>query len=348
MPVLREWLHRLLGAVSRRRADQDLEQELRLHLQLSAEDAQRRGETPQNAARTAGIRSGGLAQTMDALRDQRGLPWLDDVTRDVRHSVRALRRSPTFTTVALLTLALGIGANTAIFSIVNGVILRPLQYPRPEQLVHFTTQFPQAGVMRFWLSPQECTQIRELTRAFSAVGAYTTAEVNITAGERALRVRSAAVDEYLFNALEVQPAYGRPFHIGETDAVGEFISGQPTPQPPPIVILSHELWQAAFGGRPVLGEMVEVHGRRREIIGIMPPGVDVADNRTEIWLPLGLTQSDRQGSNHAVYAIGRLKDGVSLQSAQSELDRARRRRNTFVLPTWPSVRPPSSDDRAAG
>src|SRR5688572_10189463 len=104
MRVLREWLHRIVGSLSRRRRDQELEQELRTHLELAAEQAQRRGETPQNAARTAGILSGRVAQTMEELRDQRGVPWLDDFARDVRHSTRALRRSPTFTTVALLTL----------------------------------------------------------------------------------------------------------------------------------------------------------------------------------------------------------------------------------------------------
>jgi hypothetical protein len=111
---------------------------------------------------------------MDALRDQRGVPWLDDLTRDAHHGVRMLRRTPVFTVVALLTLALGIGANTAIFSIVNGVILRPLDYPKPEQLMYLTTEFPALGLTGNALSVQEYLEFRQINQSFAMVGAYRT------------------------------------------------------------------------------------------------------------------------------------------------------------------------------
>jgi hypothetical protein len=175
---------------------------------------------------------------LEALRDQRGLPWLDDLVSDVRHSVRALRRSPGFTAVALMTLALGVGANTAIFSIVNAVMLRSLGYPQPERLMYLSTQIPSLGLTSFQLSAPEYIQFREINQSFEAVGAYTTAEVNVAAGDLALRVRSAAVDEHLLTALRIPPLQGRLFRSGEADAVGTQKSGEPSPQPPPIVLLS--------------------------------------------------------------------------------------------------------------
>ncbi len=327
---LREALHRVLGMLGRRRPDRELEQELRLHLELAAEDAQRRGDSPQEAVRTAGIRAGGVAETLDELRDQRGLPWLDDVMRDVRHGMRMLRRSPGFTIVAVLTLALGIGANTAIFSIVNGVILRPLGYPQPERLMYLTSHFPAAGATGLGLSHPEYVEFRQMNRSFAHVGIFTTGrsnttgggagswtgEVNLTAGDRPLRARSAAVDDHLLKALAVQATQGRLFGSGETDAM----AARPGLGGPPIAILSHELWQTAFAGRPLVGLTVNVDGRPHDVIGIMPPGVDLMDSRPEVWLPIGVHPAIRQIRNsHVLNVIGRLRDGVTPQAAQREL-----------------------------
>ena len=154
MRVIREWILRLWGTLLPSRRDTDLEEELRLHLSLATEDARRRGLPAADSARAARIDAGGAAQAMDALRDQRGVTWLDDLARDVRHGLRTLRRTPVFTAVALLTLALAVGANTAIFSILNGVILRPLDYPKPEQLMYLTTEFPALGLTENPLSVQ--------------------------------------------------------------------------------------------------------------------------------------------------------------------------------------------------
>lgn len=245
----------------------------------------------------------------------------DHSGQDIRYAVRSLLRAPVFTVITILTLALGIGANTAIFSIVNGVILRPLGYSKPEQLMYLTTRFPAFGFDQFWVSPPEYLEFRELNQSFSAVGAFTTGEVNLTAGDRPMRVRSATVNEDQQNALGVQPAAGRLFAKGETDVTGPPPApGQPPLIPPQVVILSHDLWQSAFGSGPMVGQMVEVNGLRREVIGVMPRGVDVMDNRTEIWLPLGLNPGNRQNrGSHFLYMIGRLKDGTSEQQANTEL-----------------------------
>jgi putative ABC transport system permease protein len=330
MTTHREWIQRVRGTLRPGRSDADLEEELRLHLEMAGEDARRRGVPAAESARTARLRSGSVVPAIDALRDQRGLPWLDDLRRDVRHGLRSLRRSPGFTAVALVTLALGIGANTAIFSILNGVILRPLDYPRPEQLMRLTGHFPVAGSTGTGLSHPEYVEFREMNRSFAHVGAFTTGggtvgggggawsgEVNVRAGDRPLRVRSAAVDHHLLSALGVQPAHGRFFAPGETDAMAD----RPGLGGPPLAILSHELWQSAFGGQPIVGTVVQVDGRPHDVIGIMPPDVDLVDSRPEIWLPLGMHPVIRQiRTSHVLNVIGRLKDGVTHEAARTELN----------------------------
>ncbi len=249
---------------------------------------------------------------------------MDAALQDLRHALRGLLRTPAFTVITVLTLALGIGANTAIFSIVNGVILQPLGYPQPDQLMFLTSRFPAQGFDEFWVSPPEFFEFREINQSFAAVGAYTTGEVNLMAGERPRRVRSAQVTDDLLTALGLKAAQGRLFAPGETDAPSPsspLPPGTPPPQPPRVAILSHELWQSAFGGQPVLGQMVEVNGISREVIGVLPPGGDVMDARAEIWLPLGLNPANRQNrGSHFLYLVGRLRDGVSPAQARAELD----------------------------
>jgi putative ABC transport system permease protein len=258
--------------------------------------------------------------------DLRYSHWIEELLQDLRLSVRLLLRSPGFALIVIFTLTLGIGANTAIFSLVNSVILRPFPYPKPDQLMYLTTQFPTLGFLQFWVSPPEYMEFQEINQSFSNVGAFTTGEVNLTAGDRPLRVRSANVDEHLLNSLGVKPAQGRLFGKGETDVTGPPPTpgappAGPPPTPPALAILSSELWQTAFGGRPMIGQTVEVNGAKREVIGIMPPATDVMDNRTQIWLPLGLNRANRQNrGNHYLFVIGRLKDGVAAESAQRELN----------------------------
>jgi predicted permease len=324
MARLRELIRRIWGTLRRNPGDAQLEREIQAHLELAADELQRHGRSREEAMRAARLRHGSVAQTMDAMRDQRGVSWLDDLARDVRHGLRVLGQSPTFTIVAILTLALGIGANTAIFSVVNGVILRPLAYPKPQQLMHLTTRFGAAGFNDkwFWVSAPEYLELRELNQSFSAVGAYIIGEANLTADDRPRRVRAAYVDDHLLAALGVQPERGRLFGEGETDVTGPPPErGQPAPLAPPIAILSHDLWQTAFGSQPIIGKTVEVDARQYSVIGVLPPGADLMDRGTEVWLPLGLNPANRQlRANHYLSLIARLKDGVTPRSAQLELD----------------------------
>jgi putative ABC transport system permease protein len=244
---------------------------------------------------------------------------MDGLVRDVRHGVRNLLRSPGFALVTLLTLALGIGANTAIFSVVNAVILRPLAYPQPDRLVYISSQFPPLGFDQFWVSAPEFLELQERTRAFSAVGAFTTGQANLSAPDRPRRVNSASGTVELFKALRVNPLHGRIFDVPET-----------RPNGASTAMLSYELWQSAFGGQAeVVGSQVDINGRRRTIVGIMPPKFDVADSHAEVWLPLVIDPANRQGrGGHFLYLIGRLADGVTFASAQAELE--------TLLEGWPS------------
>jgi putative ABC transport system permease protein len=236
---------------------------------------------------------------------------MDSFIRDVRHAVRNLVRTPGFTIVTILTLALGIGANTAIFSVVNAVILRPLGYPRPERLIFISSQFPQLGFDQFWISPPEFMEFQERTRAFSSVGAFASGQANLTAPDRPRRVNVVQASYDLFKTLGVSPLQGRTFEIAET-----------RPNGAPVTILSYELWTSAFGGSPsIVGSQVEVNGVRRTVVGVMPPQFDVADQRAELWNPLVLNPANRQNrGSHFLYLIGRLADGASLTSANAELE----------------------------
>src|SRR5215813_9531062 len=251
---------------------------------------------------------------------QKCISFFEDLVQDLLCTIRSLAKSSGFTAVVVATLALGIGANAAIFTIVRGVLLRHLDYPRPDQLMCLSAESPAIGGTRNALSAPEYAEFRQMNQSFAAVGAYatgrtayTTGEVNLTAGDRPLRVRSISVDAHLLKVLSIQPEQGRFFSDEETTRwIGML--------PPPIAILSHELWRTAFGGRPLVGLKAEIEGRPHEIAGIMPPGADVMDNHTQVWSPLWLPPNTaRQRGAHVLYVIARLKDGVTAKVAQTEL-----------------------------
>ena len=320
MTVLRYFFRRLRALWRSDEIHDEIAEEMRFHIELRAEENVRCGMAPEEARREAERQFGRFSRIKEQGYDVRGGRWLEATWQDLRYGARTLLKRPGFTLAAVLTLALGIGANTAIFTIVHGVLLRPLDYPKPDQLMYLTAEAPAIGGARNALSVPEYTEFRQMNQSFAAVGAYstggaayTTGEVNVTAGDRPLRVRSISVDAHLLKALSIQPEQGRFFSDEETARWTGTL-------PPPIAILSHELWRTAFGGRPLVGQKVEIEGRPHEIVGIMPPGADVMDNHTQVWLPLWLHPNmARQRRAHVLYVIARLKDGVTAGMAQTEL-----------------------------
>ncbi len=245
----------------------------------------------------------------------------DDLRQDLRYSMRQLARNPGFAAAAIVTLGVGIGANSAVFSVVNGVLLEPLPYESPEELVTVSTAFPTMGFDQFWMSPPEYFELREWNEAFEEIGAYRVGAASIETLDRPLRVSSAVVSWSFFTTLGVRADLGRTF-LEEEDRIGA----------EPTVILSHGLWERGFGADPaILGSTVRVSGQASTVIGVLPEGFDIEDAGVDIWRPLNLLQAvdpsdhvNRRG-NHFMNVVARVRDGVTPELVRADLERLQQR-----------------------
>jgi putative ABC transport system permease protein len=229
--------------------------------------------------------------------------------QDLHFALRMLRKSPGFTAVALATLALGIGANSAIFSVVNGVLIQPLPYRQPNQLVYLYSQFPGLGFDEFWISPPEFRELQERAHSFSAIGAWRTGRVNVAGTESSVRVTSAIVSAEFFTALGVQPLVGRAFTTEED-----------RPNGPAVAVISHGLWQRAFGADPQLvGNRVQIDGAPTTITGVMPEGFDIEDAHVDVWTPVQIGPHPTNRGSHYLHLVARLAPGVTIDRARTEL-----------------------------
>ncbi|HEX3526758.1 MAG TPA: ABC transporter permease [Thermoanaerobaculia bacterium] len=242
--------------------------------------------------------------------------------QDLRFAGRLLVRSPGLSLVIILTLALGIGANAAIFSVVNGVLLSPLPYPQSDRLMSIYSQFPGLGFDRFWVSAPELIEFRERATRFDGVGAYRTVEVNLEGQDQPLRVQAAVVSAGLFTVLGVHPERGRVFTPQED-----------LPNAEKVIVLGDGLWRRAFGGDSgIVGRRVKVSGQQRTILGVMPPKFDIAGEHVEAWIPLAIDPANPGGrGSHSLFLVGRLRSGANLAQAQSELQ--------GLLVRWKQERP---------
>lgn len=236
---------------------------------------------------------------------------MSELLANARYALRALARAPGFATVTVLTLALGIGANSAIFSVLNGVVLRPLPYGQPDELVRVASRFPGLGFDKFWISPPEFFELRERMSGFASIGAYRTGMTSVGGTDAPLRTTSAWATHDLFETLGVRPLLGRPF--SEEEAL---------PDAERVNVLSWSLWQTAFGGDPsIVGRTILVNGFESRVTGVMPRGFDVADAGVQIWIPAGIDPANRQNrGSHVLDVVARLAPGVTLAQARAELD----------------------------
>jgi putative ABC transport system permease protein len=315
MRQLRAWFLRLGGLFRKQRRDHDLAAEMESPLQLHMEDNQRAGMSPAHAHRQAFMKLGGIEQTKELYRDRRGLPLLETLFHDMRFAFRLLRKNPGFTAIAVLTLALGMGATTTIFSAVNSVLLRPLPYQNQDRLLRVEETHPGAPGVGVTFSSLGLTyatflDLEHETKTIENVAAYREWAFNVTGGSEPQQVSGALVSGNFFAALGSQPFLGRTIHP-EDDQVG----GNNR-----VVVLSYALWQSRFGGDPkTLGQTVKVNAESFTVIGIMPLGF-AYPHQSEMWCPLvpgGNLHGNRRA--HLLTVLVDRKRGESMGSVQGEL-----------------------------
>src|SRR5688572_6312797 len=236
-----------------------------------------------------------------------GARMVSNVLRDARYSLRQLRKSPGFSVVAILTLAIGIGAASAMFSVVNGVILRPLPYPQSETLVRVVEIVPQFG--RFSVAPATFLDWRAQNAVFERIAAYSGGSGTFVDASGPERLASGAVSWDLFELLRVAPALGRGFRP-EEDMPGKAN----------VIVLSHSLWQRRFGGDPgVLGRSISLNGAPCTIVGVMPAGFSFPSRQIEYWMPIALNPANATRGGHFLGVVARLKQGVTVARADAEM-----------------------------
>src|SRR5215831_3709870 len=262
--MVREWIHRLWGSLRPRTREREMEEELRHHLELAAERMQ--------SPRAARIEYGNVAQAMDLMRDQRGLPWMDNLFSDLRYGCRALLKSPGFTALAAAIMALGIGANTAVFSVVNTVLLKPLSYHEPDRIVTLTNPWtngdaPSPLAVKL-VSIPNFQDWHDQSSSFEAMAFYYSWEAPVMPGTTAEYARVTKVSPEFLRVFAVEPVIGRSFTTEEAKpgTGGAFL------------MISYPYWQSHFGGDPrVLGRTVRIYNRVGTIVGVLPAGFGFPD-----------------------------------------------------------------------
>lgn len=304
--IWRIWWKRLRGTFRRADGDAELSAELESHLRMHAEDGVRAGLTPDEARRRAKLRLGGVEQTKEAVREQRRLPVLETLLQDLRFAARMLRKHAGYTGVEVLTLALGIGATTAIFSVVYGVLLRPLEYRNPEQIVRMW-EVDAAGSESNLADPN-FVDLRTQNQSLLGMAEYAGGVESVGSGGESRLARVTNVSEDFFGVMGVQPVMGRGFAAEERKE-----------NAPIVALVSYAYWRNTLGAPADLSKVkLRVESQAAPVVGVMPAGFQYPDG-TDIWLPREVYGPDLSRTAHNWRVVGRLKDGVQLGAAKAEL-----------------------------
>lgn len=323
MKALRVWVSRIAGLFGKERRDRELADEIESNLQLHIEDNLRAGMTQEEARRQALVKLGGVEAAKESYRERRGIPLLETFWQDIRYGLRMLAKARGFTAVAVLTLAVGIGANTAIFSLLNAVLIRSLPYEDPGQLVNVYTpshDLANVPIEAFGPSNGDFFDIQRQAHSFSAITLFDQEWFNLSAQGPAQRVSGVFVLPNFFSTFGVSPAFGRGIESADTEQGRQYVA-----------VISYSLWQSAFGGSAqVLGKSVTLDGQIYHVIGVMPASFGYPSGnempysntgKTQVWLPWAMTPQEKtERDNSTATAVARLRPGVTLAQAQAEMN----------------------------
>jgi predicted permease len=318
MTRLRILFHRLLGLFLRRKLERELEEEIRSHLEMQIEENLRQGMSLEEAQRAARLRFGGVEQVKEAYRDKSRLGWIENLGQDLRYGARILMKKPGFTLTAVITLALGIGGNTAIFSLMDAVLLKSLPVERPEQL-HFIAR---AGARdaKGDAPPYPCFErFRDQNKSFAGMAAFSDFNARVTIDGQAEEALGQSVSGNYFSLLGVQPLLGRTLTPADDSIAGE---GGPDGL---VAVISYNYWTRRFGRNPdVIGKAAQIGARSVTIVGVTPPGFYGLYPGAEMnfSVPMAIAGAEELAEKHSWYfeAVGRLKPGVPVEQARTDLD----------------------------
>jgi putative ABC transport system permease protein len=306
---------RRLAALFTRQSIDDIDKELRLHVDLLAQEYERDGMEPAEARRAALRRFGNVLHLRERGLDVRGFPMFEAVLHDAKYGLRGLLRTPVFATTVVLTLAVGIGANTAIFSLVHGFLLRPLPFPEADRLVELYETIP--GHSRAAVSPANWLDWQRESRSFESFAAWNMAQATLTGTDEPMRMSGQKISAELFRVMGVDPLVGRTF-TEEDDRPGAA----------PVAIVSHRLWRQTFGeDAGIVGKPVELDGVSHRIVGVMRPEFQLIMRDIDYWVPIALDrrQARQRTEGRFIQVVGRVKSSVSLTTARAEMETIARR-----------------------
>ena len=311
MRTLRAWLVRLAAMFRRSSSDNDFGEELKAHVEMHVEDSLRRGMSAQEARREAIMKLGGVTQTQESYRERRGLPVLETFLQDLQFAARMLRKNPGFTAVAILVMALGIGANTAMFSVVNTVLLKPLAFNDPDRIVTLSSLWKRSAA-HGQVSAPDFRDWHDQSTAFANMAYYgytSEDETSVSTGSSAEYANVAMVSRDFFQVFHVEPGAGREFSTEEQTKGGAA-----------VVIVSNAYSIAHFGDTSrALGQTLRIFGKTLNVVGVMPASFRFPD-KTDIWFPTNTIFPDTESrSAHNYHVVARLKPDVSLEEAQAQM-----------------------------